>query len=56
MAAARRGDYAAAIRLWRPLAEQGNANAQGSLGYMYEKGHGVLQDLRAGLHVVSQGG
>ncbi len=44
MAAARRGDYAAAIRLWRPLAEQGNANAQGSLGYMYEKGHGVLQN------------
>jgi hypothetical protein len=27
-AAYQRGDYAAAMRLWRPLAEQGNARAQ----------------------------
>ena len=26
------GDYATALREWRPLAEQGNANAQYNLG------------------------
>ncbi len=30
------GDYATALRGWRPLAEQGNAYAQVNLGYMYE--------------------
>ncbi len=33
-----------ALREWRPLAEQGNANAQFRLGFMYEKGLGVPQD------------
>ncbi len=27
-----------ALREWRPLAEQGNANAQFFLGVMYDKG------------------
>jgi len=40
----RRGDYAEAIRLWRPLAEQGNASAQNNLGVMYDNGRGVPQD------------
>ncbi len=39
-----RGDYATAIREWRPLAEQGNAKAQFFLGVMYDKGQGVPQD------------
>ena len=39
-----KGDYAAARRLIRPLAEQGNALAQDSLGYMYDRGEGVPQD------------
>ncbi len=39
-----RGDYATAIREWRPLAEQGNADAQFFLGFMYYKGRGVPQD------------
>jgi TPR repeat protein len=39
-----RGDYAAAIRHWRPLAEQGEYPAQSDLGYMYEKGYGVPKD------------
>ena len=35
------GDYATALREWKPLAKQGNADAQFSLGAMYEKGEGV---------------
>ena len=37
-------DYATAMRLWRPLAEQGNASVQFNLGVMYGKGRGVPQD------------
>ncbi len=44
VAAANRGDYATALREWRPLAEQGNAKAQFSLGSMYFNGYGVGQD------------
>ena len=39
-----KGDYKTAIKLWRPLAEQGDANAQYSLGVMYANGHGVPED------------
>jgi len=39
-----RGDYATALHEWRPLAEQGNADAQNNLGAMYDDGHGVPQD------------
>ncbi len=38
------GDYATALREWRPLAEQGHAGAQYNLGNMYDKGMGVPQD------------
>ena len=38
MAAYNRGDYAPAIRLFRPLAEQGNPKAQDLLGVMYRRG------------------
>ena len=31
------GDYATALREWKPLAEQGDANAQILLGGMYDK-------------------
>jgi uncharacterized protein len=41
------GDYATALREWRPLAEQGNAYVQYSLGLMYSKGQGVPQDYKA---------
>ena len=30
-----RGDYASALREWRPLAKQGDAYAQFNLGVMY---------------------
>jgi TPR repeat protein len=44
MAAYNRGDYMPAIRLFRPLAEQGNAKAQNVLGVMYRKGEGVARN------------
>ena len=40
------GDYAAALRLFQPLAERGDASAQSNLGLMYEQGCGVLKDYR----------
>src|SRR5438132_944176 len=39
-----RGDYATALRLFRPLADQGNTVAQFNLGVMYKDGTGVPQD------------
>ena len=39
-AAYERGDYAAAVALFRPLAEQGVAEAQFNLGWLYELGWG----------------
>ena len=44
MAAYNRGDYLPAIRLFRPLAEQGNPKAQNVLGVMYRKGEGVTRN------------
>ena len=40
-----RGDYATALREWRPLAEQGDAEAQFRLGVMYANGRGVALDI-----------
>ena len=45
-AAQSRGDYATALSLLRPLAAQGNAKAQFSLGLMYDLGHGVVEDSK----------
>ena len=44
LAALQRGDHAAALKEWRPLAEQGNALAQSALGLMYYEGRGVTRD------------
>ena len=46
-AAYNRGDYATAYRLFRPLADQGDAFAQAYLGVMYDNGKGVPQDYAA---------
>jgi hypothetical protein len=46
LAAYNRGDYATALKEWRPLAVAGNADAQFNLGVMYERGLGVPQDYR----------
>ncbi len=43
-AAYQRGDYATALRLLRPLAEQGDAAAQNNLGVISANGRGVPQD------------
>ena len=39
-----RGDYMPAMRLFRPLAEKGDAKAQNLLGAMYRKGEGVARN------------
>jgi len=44
LAAANAGDFQKAFRLWKPLAEQGNADAQFNLGFMYDNGDGVPKD------------
>ncbi len=38
------GDYTTALNTFRPLAEQGEAQAQFKLGVMYHQGQGVPQD------------
>jgi TPR repeat protein len=42
--AAQSGDFPTALQEWRPLAEQGDSDAQFNLGSMYSTGQGVLQD------------
>ena len=52
MTAYNRGDYVPAIRLFRPLAEQGNAKAQNVLGVMYRRGRGGRAQFGARLRLV----
>ncbi|MEH8027640.1 tetratricopeptide repeat protein [Gallibacterium anatis] len=42
--AAKKKDFATALKLWQSLAEQGDANSQYNLGLMYSRGEGVKQD------------
>lgn len=42
--AVERGDYAAALKVFRPAAEQGEARSQCMLGLMYMEGWGVTQN------------
>jgi predicted nucleic acid-binding Zn-ribbon protein len=42
-----RANYATALRVWLPLAEQGDAAAQTNVGEIYEKGLGVPPDHKA---------
>ncbi len=44
MAAYNCGDYVPAIQVFRAMAEQGNAKAQGLLGMMYRRGQGVTRN------------
>lgn len=41
-----RGDHAAALKILKPLAEAGNADAEYDFGTMYSDGHGVPRDPR----------
>jgi TPR repeat protein len=43
MVAYNRGDYVPALKLFRPLAQAGNAKAQNVIGVMYRKGEGVAR-------------
>lgn len=40
------GDYATALKEWKPFAEQGDAIAQYNLGVMYQAGEGVPQNYK----------
>ena len=40
----RGGDYATAFRIWLPMAEQNDAEAQRNIGVMYQQGLGVPQN------------
>ena len=40
------GNYAAAVREWRPLADKGDRDAQFNLGQAYKIGRGVPMDLK----------
>ncbi len=40
-----RGDYAASLGAWEPLAEAGDARAQFNLGRLHEAGKGVRRDI-----------
>jgi TPR repeat protein len=42
-----KGDYAAGVAIWRPLAEKGDADAQFNLGQAYRLGRGVPTNLSA---------
>jgi TPR repeat protein len=40
------GDYATALKLWRPLAERGEPRSEAGIGFMYHRGLGVAVDDR----------
>jgi TPR repeat protein len=42
-----KSDYVTAFKEWKPLAEQGDIQAQRALGHMYDASQGVIQDYRA---------
>jgi uncharacterized protein len=44
------GDFQTALEVWKPLAEQGHAEAQNMLGYMYRFGEGVDPDYEQARH------
>lgn len=52
-AAYMRGDYGTALKKLKPLAEQGDADAQLWMGVMYKDGLGVSQDFETALRWLS---
>lgn len=49
LAASKRGDFSASFKLLKPLAEKGDARAQGELGALYLSGRGTSKDPKEGL-------
>ena len=45
-----KGDGEAAYRIWKPLADKGDTEAQYHLGYMYQTGTGVHADKTKALY------
>jgi len=48
--AAQQGNFSKAISIWQPLAEQGDADAQYTLAWMFESGKGVTADLNKAIY------
>ena len=46
VAAYNNGDYATALKEWKPLPDAGSISAQSNLGLMYANGRGVPQDYK----------
>src|SRR5438477_2861993 len=46
LAAYNSGDYATALRIWRPLAERAEPRSEAGIGFMYHRGLGVAADDR----------
>jgi hypothetical protein len=49
VAALSHGDFPTALRLWRPLAERGDALAETQMGILYLNGRGVMRDAALAL-------
>ena len=49
MQALQAGNYAEAYCLWRPLADQGHAEAQYNVGWLYANGNGLAVDIERAL-------
>lgn len=45
-----KGDSATAMKIWQPLAQNGNAEAQYHLGYMFQTGTGVEKSNQKALY------
>ena len=45
-----KGDGAVAYRIWKPLADKGDTEAQYHLGYMFQTGTGVDEDKTKALY------
>jgi len=45
-----RADYSTALKIWLPMAKQGEAEAQTYVGEIYEKGLGLLSDFHVAAH------
>ena len=50
------GDFRAASKQWRPLAEKGDAKSQTNLGILYFNGKGVLKDYKRAVELFKMAG